>query len=165
MSARIVLNFEHGLAESAVERRPEGGTFVSLWQSGEVLIVKLSEASLHALWLELSKAVGMLAPARGAAGGGPSGESDAETGSLSSTRSGVAVTTPEERGAAKSNGMPATQGEAETPDACSPGPGELPEDGGGTAPDRMSLGAPRPMAGATSGTRAPRRKAAGPGRR
>jgi hypothetical protein len=165
MSARIVLNFEHGLTASAVERRPQGGTFLSLWQPGGVLIVKLSEASLHALWLELSKAVGMLAPASGAAGDGPAAKGDAEAGDPCPTRWGVAATTPEELGTATSDGTPATEREAAERDAGALAPGAVPADGEATGADRMSLDASRRVGGFTSRARLPRRAAGAPGRR
>jgi hypothetical protein len=60
MSARIVVNLAHGLAESAIDREPEGGTWLSLWQTEEVVVVKLSTPSLQALWLTLSRELGML---------------------------------------------------------------------------------------------------------
>ncbi len=59
MSARIVVNLEHGLAASAIDRGLDGGTWLSLWQGREVVIVKLSEPSLQALWLALTKELGM----------------------------------------------------------------------------------------------------------
>jgi hypothetical protein len=55
MSARIVVNLEHGLAESAVDRTPDGGVWLSLWQASEVVIVKLSLPSLQTLCLTLAK--------------------------------------------------------------------------------------------------------------
>jgi len=61
MSARIVVNLEHGFVESAVDHEPEGGTWLSLWQSKEIVLVKLSTPSLQALWLTLSRELGMLA--------------------------------------------------------------------------------------------------------
>ena len=61
MSARIVVNLEHGLAESAIDRSPDGGTWLSLWQGREVVIVKLSTPSVQALWLTLTKELGMSA--------------------------------------------------------------------------------------------------------
>ena len=55
MSARIVVNLEHGLAESAIDRTPDGGVWLSLWQGHEVVIVKLSMPSLQALCVALAK--------------------------------------------------------------------------------------------------------------
>ncbi len=55
MSARIVVNLEHGLAESAIDRTLDGGVWLSLWQGREVVIVKLSMPSLQALCLTLAK--------------------------------------------------------------------------------------------------------------
>lgn len=55
MSARIVVNLEHGLAGSAVDRTPDGGVWLSLWQAGEVVMVKLSLPSLQAVCLALAK--------------------------------------------------------------------------------------------------------------
>lgn len=55
MSARIVVNLEHGLAESAIDRAPDGGVWLSLWQPGEVVIVKLSMPSFQALCRALAK--------------------------------------------------------------------------------------------------------------
>jgi hypothetical protein len=55
MSARIVVNLEHGLAESAIDRTPDGGVWLSLWQGREIVIVKLSLPSLQALCLTLAK--------------------------------------------------------------------------------------------------------------
>jgi hypothetical protein len=55
MSARIVVNLEHGLAESAIDRAPDGGVWLSLWQASEVVLVKLSLPSLQALCLTLAK--------------------------------------------------------------------------------------------------------------
>jgi hypothetical protein len=79
MSARIVVNLEHGLAESAIDREPEGGTWLSLWQSDEVVLVKLSTPSLQALWLTLSKELGLRAgepsaPEPADASGAPCGD-------------------------------------------------------------------------------------------
>ena len=61
MSARIVVNLEHGLAESAIDRGPDGGAWLSFWHSREVVVVKLSTPSLQALWLTLTKGLGMSA--------------------------------------------------------------------------------------------------------
>jgi hypothetical protein len=55
MSARIVVNLEHGFAESAIDHTPDGGVWLSLWQGREVVIVKLSLPSLQALCLALAK--------------------------------------------------------------------------------------------------------------
>jgi nucleoside-diphosphate-sugar epimerase len=55
MSARIVVNLEHGLAGSAIDRAPDGGVWLSLWQASEVVIVKLSLPSLQVLCLTLAK--------------------------------------------------------------------------------------------------------------
>jgi hypothetical protein len=64
MSARIVVNLEHGLAESAIDRTPDGGVWLSVWQASEVVIVKLSLPSLQALCLTLAKDLaGTAAPA------------------------------------------------------------------------------------------------------
>jgi len=59
MSARIVVNLAEGLAQSAIDRAPDGGTFLSLWQGGEVVIVKLSAPSLEALQRTLARELGM----------------------------------------------------------------------------------------------------------
>ena len=61
MSARIVLNLAQGRAECAIDRAPDGGTWLSLWQGREVVIVKLSTPSLEALQLALAKELGMTA--------------------------------------------------------------------------------------------------------
>jgi hypothetical protein len=61
MSARIVLNLAQGLAECAVDRAPDGGTWLSLRQGPELVIVKLSTPSLAALQLALAKALEMAA--------------------------------------------------------------------------------------------------------
>lgn len=58
MSARIVVNLAEGLAQSTIDRAPDGGTFLSLWQGGEVVIVKLSTPSLEALHAMLAKELG-----------------------------------------------------------------------------------------------------------
>jgi hypothetical protein len=55
MSARIVVNLEQGLAGSAIDRTPDGGVWLSLWQASEVVIVKLSLPSVQALCLTLAK--------------------------------------------------------------------------------------------------------------
>jgi hypothetical protein len=55
MSARIVVNLGHGFAESAIDRTPDGGVWLSIWQASEVVIVKLSLPSLQALRLTLAK--------------------------------------------------------------------------------------------------------------
>ena len=61
MSARIVLNFSNGLAECAIERGHDGGSWLSLWQGAEVVLVKLSMPSLGALHLVLAQHVGAAA--------------------------------------------------------------------------------------------------------
>ena len=58
MSARIVVNLEQGLAQSAIDHSPSGGTWLSLWQGREVVIMKLSTPSLQALWQTLTKELG-----------------------------------------------------------------------------------------------------------
>jgi hypothetical protein len=58
MSARIVVNLEQGLAQFAIDHSPSGGTWLSLWQGAEVVIVKLSTPSLEALWHTLTKELG-----------------------------------------------------------------------------------------------------------
>ncbi|MBI4271992.1 MAG: hypothetical protein HY615_16775 [Candidatus Rokubacteria bacterium] len=58
MSARIVVNLAQGLAQSAIDRGPDGGTWLSLSQGGEVVIVKLSAQSLEALHATLAKELG-----------------------------------------------------------------------------------------------------------
>ena len=68
MSARIVVNLAQGLASSAIDRAPDGGTFLSIWQGGEVVIVKLSAPSLQALQQTLARELGM--PAMDAAPAG-----------------------------------------------------------------------------------------------
>jgi hypothetical protein len=55
MSARIVVNLGHGFAESAIDRTPDGGVWLSLWRGREVVIVKLSMPSLQALCVTLAK--------------------------------------------------------------------------------------------------------------
>jgi hypothetical protein len=47
-----------GLAQSAIDHSPGGGTWLSLWQGREVVIVKLSMPSLEALLLTLAKELG-----------------------------------------------------------------------------------------------------------
>ena len=80
MSARIVVNLAQGPAECAIDRGPEGGTWLSLRQGAEVVIVKLSAPSLEALHLVLGKELGvapregMAAPSEGVANGAPAGE-------------------------------------------------------------------------------------------
>ena len=59
MSARIVVNLAQGPDSSAIDRAPDGGTFLSLWQGGEVVIVKLSAPSLEALQRTLARELGM----------------------------------------------------------------------------------------------------------
>lgn len=54
MSMRIDLDFQHGLAEPKVERRPDGALCVSLTRGQEMVVVQLSLASLEALWLALT---------------------------------------------------------------------------------------------------------------
>lgn len=49
MSARIVVNLAEGLAQSSIDRAPDGGLWLSLWQPREAVIVKLSPASLQSL--------------------------------------------------------------------------------------------------------------------
>jgi hypothetical protein len=58
MSARIVVNLAQGPAECAIDRGPEGGTWLSLRQGAEVVIVKLATASLEALQLMLARELG-----------------------------------------------------------------------------------------------------------
>lgn len=70
MSARIVVNLAQGLAECVIDRGPDGGTWLSLWQGREVVIVKLSTPSLQALQLTLAKALGMPAGEAAASDGG-----------------------------------------------------------------------------------------------
>ncbi len=55
MSARIVVNLAHGLAECALERGPDCGTWLSLSQGPEVVVVKLSTPGLDALRLALAR--------------------------------------------------------------------------------------------------------------
>ena len=61
MSARVVMNLEHGLTSSAIDPGQNGGTWLSLWQHEEVVMVKLSTPSLQAPWLTLTKELGMSA--------------------------------------------------------------------------------------------------------
>jgi hypothetical protein len=61
MSARIVLNLAQGLAECRVDRAPDGGTWLSLRQGPELVIVKLSALSLTALQLALAQEPELLA--------------------------------------------------------------------------------------------------------
>ncbi len=49
MSARIVVNLAEGVASMALDRAPDGGLWLSLWQPREAVIVKLSPASLASL--------------------------------------------------------------------------------------------------------------------
>jgi hypothetical protein len=78
MSARIVVNLTHGLALSAIDRDADGGVWLSLWQTEEVVLVKVSTPSAQALWLALSKELGMLsARGNGAAGDGAGCEATA----------------------------------------------------------------------------------------
>lgn len=49
MSARIVVNLAEGVASVALDRAPDGGLWLSLWQPREAVIVKLSPASLQSL--------------------------------------------------------------------------------------------------------------------
>ena len=58
MSARLVVNLADGLAQSAIDHAPDGGTWLSLWQGREVVIVKLSTPSLQALHQTLSRELG-----------------------------------------------------------------------------------------------------------
>lgn len=74
MSARVVVNLSHGLASSAIDRDPDGDNWLSLWQLDEVVVVKLSSASTRALWLALSKELGMLDPGSDAPGEMPAQE-------------------------------------------------------------------------------------------
>jgi hypothetical protein len=55
MSARIVLNFSNGLAECAIDRGHDGGTWLSLWQGTELVLMKVSMPSLAALQLLLAR--------------------------------------------------------------------------------------------------------------
>ncbi len=59
MSARIVVNLAQGLAEFAIDHGPDGGTWLSMKQGGENVIVKLSMPSLEALQLTLAKELGL----------------------------------------------------------------------------------------------------------
>jgi hypothetical protein len=68
MSARIVVNLAQGPAECAIDRGPDGGTWLSLRQGAEVVIVKLVAASLEALQLMLARELGG-APSEGRATG------------------------------------------------------------------------------------------------
>jgi hypothetical protein len=58
MSARIVVNLTDGVAQSAIDRAPDGGTWLSLWQGREVVIVKLTRPSLQALHQMLGRELG-----------------------------------------------------------------------------------------------------------
>jgi hypothetical protein len=60
MSARIVVNLAQGPAECAIDRGPDGGTWLSLRQGAEVVLVKLSTPSLEALWLTLARGLAMV---------------------------------------------------------------------------------------------------------
>jgi hypothetical protein len=64
MSARIVLNLSNGVAGCAIDRGPDGGTWLSLHQGSELVLVKLSPASLAALHRALGKQLAV--PADGA---------------------------------------------------------------------------------------------------
>jgi hypothetical protein len=64
MSARIVVNLAQGPAECAIDRGHDGGSWLSLRQGGEVVVVKLSPPSFEALQLMLAKEFGL--PADGA---------------------------------------------------------------------------------------------------
>lgn len=55
MSARIIVNLAQGLADCAVDRTPDGGTWLSLRQGPEVVIVKLTTPSLEMLQRALAK--------------------------------------------------------------------------------------------------------------
>lgn len=86
MSARIVVNLAHGLASIAVTSDLDGGTWLSVWHPDEVVAVKLSRASAHTLWLELSKVFGTPngvspAPEEGERPASPSGEAAGSPGS------------------------------------------------------------------------------------
>jgi hypothetical protein len=70
MSARIVVNLEQGLTQSAIDHSPSGGTWLSLWQGPEVVIVKLSRPSLQALWQTLTKELGPSAGEKAGEGAG-----------------------------------------------------------------------------------------------
>ncbi len=59
MSVRIVANLSLGLAEFAIDHGPDGGTWLSMKQGGESVIVKLSTPSLEALQLTLAKELGL----------------------------------------------------------------------------------------------------------
>ena len=54
MSVRLHLDFRHGLTQSAVEPMADGDLGLSLLHGQECVIVRLSEASLAALWLALT---------------------------------------------------------------------------------------------------------------
>ena len=57
MSARIVVNLADGVAHSAIDRAPDGGLWLSLWQRNEVVIFKLSMPGMRALQQTLSTQV------------------------------------------------------------------------------------------------------------
>jgi hypothetical protein len=54
MSARIVVNLAEGVASVALDRAPDGGLWLSIWQPREAVIVKLAPASLQSLALALA---------------------------------------------------------------------------------------------------------------
>jgi hypothetical protein len=74
MSARIVVNLAHGLAESAIDHGSDGGTWLSFQQGRELVLVKLSTPSLQTLWLTLTRELGMVAPEEMASGVSPGPE-------------------------------------------------------------------------------------------
>lgn len=57
MSVRLHLDFRHGLTQSSVEPMADGDLGLSLLHGQECAIVRLSEASLAALWLALTVAL------------------------------------------------------------------------------------------------------------
>jgi hypothetical protein len=74
MSARIVVNLAEGVASVALDRAPDGGLWLSMWQPREAVIVKLAPASLQSLAQALATdldAIGTLGEDHGADADGP----------------------------------------------------------------------------------------------
>ena len=57
MSVRLHLDFRHGLTQSAVEPMADGDLGLPLLHQNQVVIVRMSEPSLAALWMTLTIAL------------------------------------------------------------------------------------------------------------
>lgn len=80
MSARIVVNLSNGQAGCAIDRSPDGGTWLSLHLGSELVLVKLSPPSLVALHRALGKHLAVAADGATRADAGDPGSTPAASG-------------------------------------------------------------------------------------